>query len=146
MKAAVEMTPVTTRFLMVCPLVGSPAMAHASIAPRGGNATGTKPWGVLLGATPGRCQDSLHIAAPTRRWLDSPMTLLQRRDAARRMARFYRIWFGDDLFGNATVIREWGRIGSPGRVRVDVHDNPAAAAAWLARIEQAKRRKGYAAP
>jgi predicted DNA-binding WGR domain protein len=62
------------------------------------------------------------------------------------MARFYRLWFGDDLFGNATVIREWGRIGQAGKVRVDVHDSPAAAAAWLARIEQAKRRKGYAAP
>jgi predicted DNA-binding WGR domain protein len=74
------------------------------------------------------------------------MTLLQRRDAERRMARFYRLWFGDDLFGNATVIPEWGRIGQAGRVRVDVHDNPEAAAAWLARIEQAKRRKGYAAP
>jgi predicted DNA-binding WGR domain protein len=74
------------------------------------------------------------------------MTLLQRRDAERRMARFYRLWFGDDLFGNATVIREWGRIGQAGRVRVDFHDNPEDAAAWLARIERTKRRKGYAAP
>ena len=46
------------------------------------------------------------------------MTVLRRRNPARRMARFYGLslqWtlgFGDDW--SADLIREWGRIGSPG--------------------------------
>jgi predicted DNA-binding WGR domain protein len=72
------------------------------------------------------------------------MTLLQRREPARHMARFYRLWASADLWGRVVVMREWGRIGSPGRVRVDHYDNATDAAAWLARIEQVKRRKGYA--
>ena len=74
------------------------------------------------------------------------MTLLQRREPARRMARFYRLWADIDLWGHVTVVREWGRIGWPGRVRVDYVARPEDAAAWLARIEAAKRRRGYAAP
>lgn len=85
------------------------------------------------------------LAAATRRCLDSRMTLLQRRDAERRMARFYRLWADADLWGRVTVVREWGRIGQAGKVRVDYVDRPEDAAAWLARIEAAKRRKGYAA-
>jgi predicted DNA-binding WGR domain protein len=72
------------------------------------------------------------------------MTLLQRREPARRMARFYRLEAGADLFGRVIVMREWGRIGWAGRVRVDYVDRPEDAAAWLARIELAKRRRGYA--
>lgn len=86
------------------------------------------------------------LAAATRRCLDSRMTLLQRRDAERRMARFYRLWADADLWGRVTVVREWGRIGSPGKVRVDYVDTPTDAAVWLARIERVKRRRGYIAP
>ena len=72
------------------------------------------------------------------------MTLLHRREPAHRMARYYRLRAGADLWGRVTVIREWGRIGSPGRVRVDVYDDPAAAPVWLARLLRAKLRRGYA--
>lgn len=83
-----------------------------------------------------------HSAAPER---PAPITrtLLHRRDPDQRMWRFYRMWIDTDLFERVVVLREWGRIGASGKVRVDVHDTPAEAAAWLARLERAKRRRGY---
>jgi predicted DNA-binding WGR domain protein len=69
--------------------------------------------------------------------------LLQRRDPARRMSRFYRLYAGMDLFGGVTVLRERGRIGSPGRVRVDQHEDEEAAMRAAAKLLQAKRRRGY---
>jgi predicted DNA-binding WGR domain protein len=41
------------------------------------------------------------------------------------------------------VLREWGRIGSPGRVRVDQHEDEEAAMRAAAKLLQAKRRRGY---
>jgi len=69
---------------------------------------------------------------------------LERRDPAMNMARFYAISLAPTLFGPCAVVREWGRIGSPGTVREEWYDNPDLAAAQLARIAERKRRKGYA--
>lgn len=70
--------------------------------------------------------------------------LLQRRDPASRAFRFHRLHPpGPDLFGRAVVLREWGRIGSPGRVRAEIHDSAEAAAQWLDRLLRTKLRKGY---
>lgn len=46
---------------------------------------------------------------------------LRRIDPAKGMRRFYRLTIQPDLFGGADLVREWGRLGSPGRVRVDMH-------------------------
>jgi len=35
------------------------------------------------------------------------------------MNRFYRASLQPDLFGGCSLIREWGRIGSGGRLRCD---------------------------
>jgi hypothetical protein len=51
------------------------------------------------------------------------MLMLERRDASRNMARFYVLAIEPTyvlaieptLFGDATLVREWGRIGSTGR-------------------------------
>jgi predicted DNA-binding WGR domain protein len=72
------------------------------------------------------------------------MTLLRRRDPALNMARFYRLRIQLAFFDNAAdLIREWGRIGSPGQVRADHHPDAEAAAQAAAVIERLKRRKGY---
>ena len=47
------------------------------------------------------------------------MSLIHRRDPARNMARFYLIGNHADLFGGVHVLREWGRIGRAGRVKVE---------------------------
>jgi predicted DNA-binding WGR domain protein len=71
------------------------------------------------------------------------MLVLERRDASRNMARFYVLAIEPTLFGEMALVREWGRIGSWGRRRLDLHPNHAAAAesldAWLVR----KARRGY---
>ena len=71
------------------------------------------------------------------------MLVLERRNAGRNMARFYVLAIEPTLFGEMALVREWGRIGSWGRRRLDLHPNRASAAesldAWLGR----KARRGY---
>ena len=44
---------------------------------------------------------------------------LRREDASQNMRRFYQMVVPRDLFEGASLIREWGRIGSSGPVRID---------------------------
>jgi predicted DNA-binding WGR domain protein len=43
--------------------------------------------------------------------------LLTRTDASCNLHRFYVVQLTPTLFGEWTLMREWGRIGSPGTVR-----------------------------
>jgi predicted DNA-binding WGR domain protein len=71
------------------------------------------------------------------------MVVLERRNASCNMARFYVLAIEPALFGEMALVREWGRIGSWGCRRLDLHPDRAAAAesldAWLVR----KARRGY---
>jgi len=70
--------------------------------------------------------------------------LLQRRDCARNVARFYVLAIEPSLYDDAVLVRAWGRIGSLGRQRLDLYASAGEAGealeAWLAR----KVRRGYA--
>lgn len=68
---------------------------------------------------------------------------LERVDAARNMARFYRLSVEPTLFGDAALVREWGRIGTLGRRRLDLFADVAAAGEALSRLSVAKLRRGY---
>jgi predicted DNA-binding WGR domain protein len=57
--------------------------------------------------------------------------------------RFYRLEVWPDLFGRALLLRQWGRIGTEGRRRLDPHPDGDAAANALAALARAKRRRGY---
>ena len=57
--------------------------------------------------------------------------------------RFYRIEIRPDLFGRALLARQWGRIGTAGRARLDPHADAGAAMNALARLAGTKRRRGY---
>jgi predicted DNA-binding WGR domain protein len=61
----------------------------------------------------------------------------------RRMSRFYEIHLAPTLFGDWTVVREWGRIGSPGRVRVDWYSTEEGAHTAGLRLRHQKVRSGY---
>jgi predicted DNA-binding WGR domain protein len=65
-----------------------------------------------------------------------------RRDPACGMARFHALRVAPDLLGGWTLVREWGRVGSPGRVRVDASATEYAAVVELERL--ARRKRGYA--
>lgn len=61
-----------------------------------------------------------------------------RIDPARRMRCFYIMDCQPDLLGDWSVIREWGRIGSPGQMRIATCPNEAEARAQLARARHVK--------
>ena len=71
------------------------------------------------------------------------MLVLERRDPSCNMARFYVLAIEPTLFGDMALVREWGRTGSSGRRRLDLHSDKTSAAKsldlWLAR----KTRRGY---
>jgi predicted DNA-binding WGR domain protein len=66
-----------------------------------------------------------------------------RRDPARAMHRFYAMQVTRDLFGGWALLREWGRVGSPGRMRADAFADEAAARVALERLARRKRKRGY---
>ncbi|MGX7744023.1 WGR domain-containing protein [Rhodopseudomonas parapalustris] len=68
---------------------------------------------------------------------------LRRIDATRNMRRFYSLGIQPTLFGGASVVRNWGRIGSVGQCKVETFDISYHAEVEFTRVERAKRRKGY---
>lgn len=68
---------------------------------------------------------------------------LRREDPSRNMRRFYLMAVQRDLFGGASLIREWGRIGSSGQLRIDHHADEGRAVDALADLVTAKRKRGY---
>ena len=68
---------------------------------------------------------------------------LRRIDPSRNMRRFYMLAIQPTLFGGASVIRNWGRIGTNGRSMMETFDSDDDAASASARLERAKGRKGY---
>lgn len=57
--------------------------------------------------------------------------------------RYYRMEVWPDLFGRALLVRHWGRIGTQGRMRLDLHTDAGAAVNALAAIVRSKTRRGY---
>jgi predicted DNA-binding WGR domain protein len=49
--------------------------------------------------------------------------VLERRDPAANMARFYVLALEETLFGDAALVREWGRIGTTGQRKVELHES-----------------------
>ena len=70
-------------------------------------------------------------------------TYLEKRQPAQKMARFYRMAVMPNLFGEWTLLREWGRIGQGGQVRMDWFTDESQAVAALIILEASKRRRGY---
>jgi predicted DNA-binding WGR domain protein len=71
---------------------------------------------------------------------------LHRIDPDRNMYRFYGLTLQPTLFGGASVIRNWGRIGTQGQAMVQTFDDIDEASGALKRIEATKRRRGYRSP
>ncbi|RAI35889.1 WGR domain-containing protein [Rhodoplanes serenus] len=68
---------------------------------------------------------------------------LTRVDLAQNLKRFYRLDVQPDLFGGWSFIREWGRIGNPGTVRIASFDTVSEAEAARDRQWHAKEQRGY---
>ena len=68
---------------------------------------------------------------------------LTRTDPAQKVLRFYRMEIAPGLFGDWALVREWGRIGQPGQVRVDWCETEAAAKDARFDILMRKAKRGY---
>lgn len=74
---------------------------------------------------------------------DTKSVHLHRIDPTQNMRRFYSLAIQPTLFGGASVVRNWGRIGTYGQTMMETFDDVDEAAAALARLERVKRRRGY---
>jgi predicted DNA-binding WGR domain protein len=68
---------------------------------------------------------------------------LVRHDAAKNMHRFYQLYVAPGVFGDWSLVREWGRVGSPGTVRKDWFDREEEAVTASVKLSHAKQKKGY---
>jgi predicted DNA-binding WGR domain protein len=68
---------------------------------------------------------------------------IQRVDPTSNMARYYRLAIEPTLFGNISVVRNWGRIGTRGQERIHFFENEKQALILFLDILREKRRKGY---
>lgn len=71
------------------------------------------------------------------------LLVLDRVDAASNMARYYVLSVERTLFGDAALVREWGRIGVSCRRRIDLYEHDAAAKTALSTWLKRKARRGY---
>jgi len=68
---------------------------------------------------------------------------LRRIDRNKNMSRYYSLEMRPTLFGEVSVIRYWGRIGSSGQSMQETFDSLEEAWGKFRRIRQVKILKGY---
>lgn len=68
---------------------------------------------------------------------------LERHDDTTNLHRFYQMFLMPGLFDDCSLVREWGRVGSPGTVRKDWFDTESEAIAAAEALLKAKQKKGY---
>ena len=69
--------------------------------------------------------------------------VLDRRDPNVNMARFYVLAIEASLFGDTALIREWGRLGTAGRRKIELHETEGSAMEALEIWLRRKQRRGY---
>jgi len=57
--------------------------------------------------------------------------------------RFYQLVLTRDLLGGWNLVREWGQVGSPGRVKRERFSDYEQAAETLERLREAQLKRGY---
>ncbi len=70
---------------------------------------------------------------------------LERHDPDKNLHRFYQLFIMQGLFGDWSLVREWGRAGSPGTVRKDWYNSEAEAIMASEKLRLDKEKKGYRA-
>ncbi len=68
---------------------------------------------------------------------------MRRIDPGKNMRRFYAMSLQPTLFGEWAVVRSWGRIGTIGHIRLDIHDGPGEAIDAISEIKNMKIKRGY---
>jgi predicted DNA-binding WGR domain protein len=68
---------------------------------------------------------------------------MRRIEPEKNMYRFYAMSIQPTLFNEWAVVRNWGRIGTAGRSRLDIHNGPGEAIDAIGEIKSAKIKRGY---
>lgn len=68
---------------------------------------------------------------------------MRREDPSQNICRFYSMSLQPDLFGGASLVREWERIGVAGQVRIDPHVDEGRAVDALSDLMLANKKRGY---
>ena len=68
---------------------------------------------------------------------------LERHDPDKNMHRFYQMIVTPGIFGDWSLVKEWGRVGSPGTVRKEWFDSEEEALAAKENLLANKNKKGY---
>lgn len=71
------------------------------------------------------------------------MPMLTNIDRERNRHRFYTVRVSPTLFGDWSLVREWGRIGSPGTVRLESYGTEDAVREEERRTIRTRARHGY---
>ena len=71
------------------------------------------------------------------------LAYLEKVDPSRRIMRFYAIWIAPTLFGEWAMVREWGRVGSPGRLRESWFETEKIASQAGMNLKRRKQARGY---
>lgn len=61
----------------------------------------------------------------------------------KNMARFYALAVRPTLFGEVSLVRTWGRIGTRGQQMVHLFDSESEAVSLFLGLLREKRRRGY---
>ena len=70
-------------------------------------------------------------------------THLRRVDPKQNMYRFYAVTVEPTLFNEWAVVRRWGRIGTAGSTRVELHESMGEAINAVEQVNRSKLRRGY---
>jgi predicted DNA-binding WGR domain protein len=71
-------------------------------------------------------------------------TRLQKHNPERNQYRYYVLDVQPNLFGSWSLIREWGRIGRPGQVKIELCDSLEEATDAFHGKRRQKQQRGYA--
>lgn len=73
----------------------------------------------------------------------APPLRLEKIDPDANCARFYEVALMQTLFGEVSLLRRWGRIGTHGQSLHETHPDSATAETAAARLIARKLRRGY---
>ena len=68
---------------------------------------------------------------------------VERKDAAKNMARYYALSIEPNLFGDVCLLRKWGRIGAKGQTMIHHFRREEEAVALFLDLLRQKRNRGY---
>jgi predicted DNA-binding WGR domain protein len=68
---------------------------------------------------------------------------LYRVEPSKNMSRYYTLSVQPNLFGGFSLLRNWGRIGTGGQIRVDFFEDEDVAISASEQLAGSKLKRGY---